>query len=186
MLADLSTKNDVRGLFELIEIPADNLSRGVYPIVEMALNIFIFMQNANGVKTDPCAAAHQQNMAKYQHLFAVLFTATFIFRFMVWNAKSNPHAKTTRVLNTTVPLVSNKKKTDAAIELQPLGARYNNYNPKKKTAMIHSAFPANSIWQHWVQSGQADHELWLPNVENIHENAPSDCFARSLFMFSSR
>ena len=114
MLADPSTRLEVRGLTESTERPADILARGAIPGTEAALDVTIAAQDAKHAGVDACASAYRRKMARYRHLFPALRRAGVVFRPMVWSAEGRPHAQTTRMLQAAVRIVRGTKGAEAA------------------------------------------------------------------------
>ena len=117
MLADPSTRLEVRGLTDSAERPADILTRGAIPGSEAALDVTIAAQDAQHAGMDACVSAYRRKMARYRHLLPALRRAGVIFRSMAWSAAGRPHPETTRMLRTAVPLVRSAKGAEAATQL---------------------------------------------------------------------
>ena len=152
MLADPSTRLEVRGLTDSAERPADFLTRAAIPGTEAALDVTIAAQDAKHAGLDACASAYRRKMARYRHLLPALHRVGVVFRPMVWSTEGRPHAQTTRMLRAAVRMVRSTKGAEAASGLQ------NRWDheiaiaiQRRKAAMVRAVLPASGSRQRRLQ-----------------------------------
>ena len=163
---DPTARTEVRGLTTSSERPADILTEIAIPGVRAALDVCVAAQDAVAAGPDACGAAYRRKMRHYQHLFPQLRRAGVVFQPMIWSAEGRPHPAATRVMESVLRRVKNRRGAAAAAAYRE---RWRHEVAvaiqRRKAAMMRAVLPQKPLRQQWVAQGGGRPEAPLPMLE---------------------